>query len=187
MRLHPGVLCVAFCTGCSCRWRAWLCARDARRISRSSCSATNSQSCAGRTTAQRSPTRTGPCWVPSQRPCPDRSELAGSSHQRLCCVGIDAESPAIGSNPAGRPGGPTPLWSFAATRPNYGHPHPPRHPHSDLKREEPHKVGVEELHCSRAPASYDMPAERFCGSTNSGSLWPTARFPSTRRVELFLS
>ena len=93
MRLHPGVLCVAFCTGCSCRWRAWLCARDARRTLRSSCFATSSQSCADRTTDQRSPTRIGPCSAPSRRPCPDRSEPAGSLHQRPCCVGIDAESP----------------------------------------------------------------------------------------------
>ena len=27
------------------------------------------------------PTRTGPCWVLSRRPCPDRSELVGSSRQ----------------------------------------------------------------------------------------------------------
>ena len=33
---HPGVPCVAFCTGCSCNWRAWLCVRDARRTLRSS-------------------------------------------------------------------------------------------------------------------------------------------------------
>ena len=68
----------------------------------------HSQSCTDRTTDQRSPTRTGPCRVPSRRPCPDRSEPAGSSHQRPCCVGADAESPATGPNPAGRPGGPTP-------------------------------------------------------------------------------
>ena len=37
MRLHTGVLCVAFRAGCSCRWRAWLCARDARGTLRSSC------------------------------------------------------------------------------------------------------------------------------------------------------
>ena len=43
--------------------------------------------------------------------CRDRSELAGSSHQRRCCVGTDGESPATGPNPAGRPAGPAPLWS----------------------------------------------------------------------------
>ena len=47
-------------------------------------------------------TRTGPCWVLSRRPCPDRSELVGSSRQRPCCAGTDAESPATGPNPAGR-------------------------------------------------------------------------------------
>ena len=54
MRLHPGVPCVAFCTGCWCRWLAWLCARDARSILRSSCCATSSQSCTERTIGQRS-------------------------------------------------------------------------------------------------------------------------------------
>ena len=54
----PGVLCVVFCTDCSCRWRAWLCARDARRTLKSSCCATNSQSCTDTTTDQPSPTRT---------------------------------------------------------------------------------------------------------------------------------
>ena len=36
----PGVPCVAFCTGCSCRWHAWLCARDTPRTLKSLCSAT---------------------------------------------------------------------------------------------------------------------------------------------------
>ena len=103
MRLHPGVLCVAFCTGCSRCWHGWLCARDARRTLRSLCCATRSQSCTDRTTGQRSRRRTGPCWVRSRRPCRDRSDLAGSSHQRPCCAGIDAESPATGPDPAGRP------------------------------------------------------------------------------------
>ena len=117
MRLHPGNLCVAFCTGCWRRWRAWLCARDARRTSRSSCCATNSQSCTGRTTGQCSPMRTGPCWVRSRRPCPDGGELAGSSRQRPCCVGTDAESPATGPDPAGRPGVWVPtIRSWALTR-----------------------------------------------------------------------
>ena len=35
-------MCRTLCTGCWCRWRAWLCVRDARRTSRSSCCATNS-------------------------------------------------------------------------------------------------------------------------------------------------
>ena len=46
-------------------------------LERSSCFATNSQSCTDRTTDQPLPTRTGLCWVRSRRPCPDRSEPAG--------------------------------------------------------------------------------------------------------------
>ena len=110
MRLHPEVLCVAFCTGCSCRWHAWLCARDARRILRSSCCATSSQCCTARATDQPSPMRTGPCWVPSRRSCRDDSERAGSLRQRPCCDGTGAELPAIGLNHAGRLAGPAPLW-----------------------------------------------------------------------------
>ena len=98
-RSRSWVRCVAFCTGCSCRWRAWLCARDARKTLRSSCCATSSQSWAGRATGQRSPRRTGPYSAPSRRPCPDRSELAGSLHPTPCCAGIDAASPATGLNP----------------------------------------------------------------------------------------
>ena len=71
----------------------------------------SSQSCIASTTGQRSPTRTGPCWVRSRRRCPDCSEPAGSSHQRPCCAGTDAASPATGPNPAGRPAGPAPRWS----------------------------------------------------------------------------
>ena len=111
MRLHPGVLCVAFCIGCSCRWQAWRCVRDALRTLRSSCCATNSQSCTARTADQPSPMRTGPCSVRSRRPCRDGNEPAGSSHPTPCCVGIDAESPATGPNPAGRRAGPALLWS----------------------------------------------------------------------------
>ena len=43
--------------------------------------------------------RAGPCLVPSRRPCPDRSELAGLSHPTPCCAGTDAASPATGPNP----------------------------------------------------------------------------------------
>ena len=65
-----------FCTGCSCRWRVWLCAPETPRTSRSWCCATNSQSCTDRTTDQPSPKRTGPCSVPSRRPLP-RPQRAG--------------------------------------------------------------------------------------------------------------
>ena len=34
--------------------------------------------------------------------CHDGGKPVGSSHQRPCCVGTDAESPATGPNPAGR-------------------------------------------------------------------------------------
>ena len=74
-------MCRSLCTGCSCRWRAWLCVRDTRRTSRSSCCATRSQSCADRTIVQLSPMRTGRCWVPSLRPRPDGCEPVGSPHQ----------------------------------------------------------------------------------------------------------
>ena len=46
---------------------------------------------------------------------PDGSEPAGSLHERPCCVGTDAESPAAGPNSAGRPGGPAPPWSCVAS------------------------------------------------------------------------
>ena len=72
----PGVPCAAFCTGSSCRWRALLCVRDARRTLRSSCFSTNSQSCTEITTDQTSPTRTGPCWVRSRAALP-RPQRAG--------------------------------------------------------------------------------------------------------------
>ena len=39
-RCRSWVPCVSFCTGCSCRSHAWLCARDAPRTLRSLCSAT---------------------------------------------------------------------------------------------------------------------------------------------------
>ena len=55
--------------------------------------------------------RTGPCSVRSRRPCRDGNEPAGSSHPTPCCVGIHAESPATGPNPAGRRAGPALLWS----------------------------------------------------------------------------
>ena len=74
-------MCRSVCTGCSCRWRAWLCVRDTRRTSRSSCCATRSQSCADRTIVQLSPMRTGRCWVPSLRPRADGCEPVGSPHQ----------------------------------------------------------------------------------------------------------
>ena len=108
--LHPGTSCVAFCTGSSRCWHGWLCARDARRTLRSLCCATRSRSFTDRTTDQRSPSRTGPCWALSRQPCRDRSEPAGSSHQRPCWAGTEAASPAAGPVPAGRPGGPAPVW-----------------------------------------------------------------------------
>ena len=172
MRLHPGVLCVAFCTGCWCRWRAWLCARDARRTSRSSCCATNSQSCAGRTTDQRSPTRTGPCWVRSRRPCPDGGELAGSSRQRPCCVGTDAESPATGPNFAGRLGGPAPLWSCVTSSSTW----PPTTP-----------PGVTAASPANSPVSATGSEHRQCGesSNSTASTSPhSARWIGTLRREL---
>ena len=52
--------------GCSPRWQAWRCVRDALRTLRSSCCATNSQSCGGRTTGQPSLTRTGPFERPDR-------------------------------------------------------------------------------------------------------------------------
>ena len=115
MRADAESSCIALCTDSWRHWLGSLCAQVAPRTSRSSCCATNSQFCAGRTTGQRSPTRTGPCWVRSRRPCHDGGELAGSSHPRPCCVGIDAESPATGPNPAGRPGGPAPPWNCVAS------------------------------------------------------------------------
>ena len=102
MRLHPGVLCVAFCVGYSSRLHAWLCARDARRTLRSSCCATNSQSCGGKSTDPNSPTPTGAC---SQRPRPrsrGRAEPGGWSPPTRCCVGTGAASPGTGPNHSDR-------------------------------------------------------------------------------------
>ena len=125
MRLHPGVPCVAFCTGCSGRWRAWLCARDARRTLRSLCFATHSQSCAGRTTGQRSPTRTGPCSARSRRPCPDGSELLGAGNSAVvvdvprCGPMLSPRVPNLVPIPGPRMERETPSQR---PRPNYGHP-----------------------------------------------------------------
>ena len=98
-RSRSWVPCVAFCTGSSPRWHAWLCARDARRTSRSSCSASNSQSCAGRPTGRRSPTRTVPCSARSRPRCPDDSEpaLRGAGEGVLWTVWVCCSSVAAGA------------------------------------------------------------------------------------------
>ena len=120
--------------------------------------ATNSQSCAGRTTDQRSPMRTGPCWVRSRRPCPDGGELAGSSRQRPCCVGTDAESPATGPNPAGRLGGPAPLWNCVTSSSTW----PPTTP-----------PGVTAASPANSPDSATASEHRQCGeSSNSTASTP---------------
>ena len=42
--------------------------------------------------------------MPSRRPCPDRSELAGSSHSTPCCAGTDTASPPLDpTHPTSRP------------------------------------------------------------------------------------
>ena len=125
MRLHPGSPCVASCIGCSCRWRAWLCARDARRTSRSSCCVTSSQCCTGRTTDQPSPTRTGPCSVPSRRPCPDHSEPVGAGNSAVvvdlprCGPMLSPRVPNLVPIPGPRMERETP---GQRPRPNNGHP-----------------------------------------------------------------
>ena len=78
MRLHPRVLCVGFCTGCWCRWRAWLFARDARRTLRSSCCVTSSQCCTASTTDQ--PSLKGSAGLPRIR---REVRAAGPAPQRL--------------------------------------------------------------------------------------------------------
>ena len=127
MRLHPGVHCVAFCIGCSCRWRAWLCARDARRTSRSSCCATNSQSCADRTTGQRSPRGTGPCWMPSRRVTASKRNTTAATPERialLSCTPSDLSKRCDGATRR-PPTAPNPFRYFE--NPFHGPtPHPPR-------------------------------------------------------------
>ena len=168
MRLHPGNLCVAFCIGCWRRWRAWLCARDARKTLRSSCFATNSQSCAGRTPDQRSPMRTGPCSAPSRRRCPDRGELAGSLHPTPCCAGIDAASPATGLNPPDQ----------QAARPQ-----PPRTANSCSRWPARTRHGVTAASPANSPGSACGSEHRQCGeSSNAPCPQPSPpKRPATNR------
>ena len=72
------------------------CGQAARRTSRSSCCATNSLCCAGKSTDPRSPTPTAAC---SQRLRPrsrDRAEPGGWSPPTRCCVGTGAASSGTG-------------------------------------------------------------------------------------------
>ncbi len=102
MPADPDVLCIASCTGFWRCWLAWLCARGARRTSRSSCCATNSGCSAARSTCPTSTMTTGACSARSQPRSLGHAARAGSSPQTPCCAGIAAASPDTGLNPTGR-------------------------------------------------------------------------------------
>ena len=76
MRADAESSCTESCTDCWHHWIGSLCAQVAGRTSRSSCCATNSLCCAGKSTAPRSPTPTGACSGRS-RPALARPSRAG--------------------------------------------------------------------------------------------------------------
>ena len=114
MRADAESSCVESCTDSWHHWLGSLCGRDARRTLRSSCWATNSRSCAGRTTGQRSPRGTGPCWMPSRRVTASKRNTTAATPERialLSCTPSDL-SRRCGGPTCRRPSAPNPFRYF---------------------------------------------------------------------------
>ena len=102
MTVDPDSSCTESCTDSWRHWLGSLCAQVARRISRSSCCATNSLCYAARSTDPSSPTPTGPCSQRSRPRSRDRPEPGGWSPPTRCCVGTGAASSGTGPNHSDR-------------------------------------------------------------------------------------
>ena len=113
MRADAESSCTASCTASWLRWLGSPCGQAAPRTSRSSCCATNSLCCAGKSTDPSSLTPTAACSERS-RPCSrDRAEPGGWSPPTRCCVSSGAASSGTGPNHSDRRADHRPQQSFA--------------------------------------------------------------------------
>ena len=102
MRADAESSCTESCTDCWHHWFGSLCGQAAGRTSRSSCCATNSLCCAGKSTDPSSPTPTGACSERSRPRSRDLAEPGGWSPPTRCCVGTGAASSGTGPNHSDR-------------------------------------------------------------------------------------
>ena len=113
MRADTESLCTESCTDSWHHWLDSLCGQAAPRTSRSSCCATNSLCCAGRSIDPNSPTPTGACSGRLRPRSRDRAEPGGWSPPTRCCVGAGAASSDTGPNHSDRRVDHRPQRSFA--------------------------------------------------------------------------
>ena len=123
MRADAESSCIASRIACWLRWFASLCVRAGPRTLRSSCSATSSQCCTGRTTDHPSPTRTGPFSVPSRRATASKRNRTGATPKRIALL---SHTPSdLGKRCGGATcRGPTALNPFRYTRNPFHGPNP---------------------------------------------------------------